>query len=71
MTIKELSKTLEQRRKGLAYKIWKGANLVGTSFGSKNYPETPQEACPELYPPKATIKMPDYLREKWLKRGGR
>lgn len=71
MTIKELLKTLEQRKKGLAYEIWKVANLTGASFGSKNFPSTPAKACPELYPPKVSIKMPDFLREKWLKKGGK
>ena len=71
MTVKELFNTLEQRRKMLAYKMWKSANLIGASFESKKYPSTPEEACPELYPPKTTIKMPKFLIKKWLKRGGR
>lgn len=71
MTVKELIKTLEMRRKGLAYKMWKSANLNGASVASKNYPSTPEEACPELYPPKASIRMPNFLKEKWVKRGGR
>lgn len=71
MTLKELINTLNQRKKGLAYTLWKGANLNGAAFGSKNYPSTPEEACPELYPPKPSIKMPDFLKEKWLRKGGR
>lgn len=72
MTVKELLKTLEQRKKGLAYRIWKEANLIGVSFGDgKKFPSNPEEASPELYPPKVTVKMPDFLKEKWLKRGGR
>lgn len=55
--------------------MWKEANLIGASFGGKDYPSNPEEACPELYPPKATIRMPDWLKEKWVKRmnkgGGR
>lgn len=71
MTFKELIDTLEQRRKGLAYKMWKEANLIGVAFGGKNYPHNPEEASPELYPPKVSVKMPDFLKEKWLKRGGK
>lgn len=71
MTLKELVKTLEARRKGLAYRMWKGANLISASCFSKNYPESPENACPELYPPKTSIKMPDFLINKWLKRGGK
>ena len=36
----------------------------------KNYPDKPKDACPELFPPKKTIKMPNWLKEKWLKKGG-
>lgn len=71
MTVKELIGTLENRRKGLAYKMWKEANLIGMPAFSKNYPSSPEIACPELYPPKSSIKMPDFLKDKWLKRGGR
>ena len=72
MTPKELLNTLEQRRKGLSYHVWKLSNLVGAAFcDSGKFPSTPEEACPELNPPKASIKMPNYLKEKWLKKGGR
>ena len=69
MTIYELKKTLEQRKKGLSYKMWKLGNL---SQMMKEYPATPEEACPELAKPKPTIKMPDWMKEKYLiERGGR
>ena len=68
MTPKELLKTLECRRKGLAYQLWKQGNLIGAVMG--NYPRTPEEACPELYPPKTSIKMPDFLKDKWLRKEG-
>ncbi|MBE6156974.1 MAG: hypothetical protein E7161_04460 [Firmicutes bacterium] len=71
MTVKELMNTLEQRKKGLAYRMWKEANLIGVAFGGKSYPKTPEDASPELYPQKIGVKMPDFLKEKWLKRGGR
>ena len=61
MTLKELLKTLEQRKKGLAYLIWKQAGLVGSSV-SKEFPDTPEVASPELYPPAITIKKPDWLK---------
>lgn len=70
MTLKELTKTLEQRRKGLAYIMWKQSMLTGWSAMGKDYPKTPEEACPELFPRKRTIKMPNWLKEKWLKKGG-
>lgn len=64
MTPKELIQTLENRRKGLAYTIWKEAYLIGVAFGGKNYPKNPQDASPELYPKPKTIAMPDVLRNK-------
>lgn len=70
MDLKELINTLEQRRKGLAYRMWKEALLTGWSAMGKNYPKTPQDACPELFPPKKRIKMPYWLKKKWLKKGG-
>lgn len=64
MTIKELITTLENRRKGLAYQIWKQAYLVGVAFSGKKYPQTPEAASPELYPKKKTIPMPSGLLGK-------
>ena len=70
MTLKELTKMLEQRRKGLAYKMWKQAMLTGWACMGKNYPDKPEEACKELFPPKQTIPMPNWLKQRWLKKGG-
>ena len=70
MDLNELIKTLEQRRKGLAYKMWKEAMLIGWATMGKHYPDRPEEACKELFPPKKRIKMPKWLMEKWLKKGG-
>ena len=70
MTLKELSKTLEQRRKGLAYMMWKQSLLTGWATMGKNYPDKPEEACQELFPPKKTIRMPNWLKERWAKKGG-
>ena len=70
MTVKELLNTLEQRKKGLAYRIWREANLIGLAFNSPDkYPSSPEEAMPELFPPKVSIKMPEFLAEKYIKRG--
>lgn len=68
MTLYELRETLENKRKGLAYQMWKQAILYGQLF-NKNFPKTPEEACPELYPPKKTYKMPQWMIEKYYKRG--
>ena len=67
MTIYELKKTLEQRKQGLSYRLWKMGNL---SQFMKEYPQTPDEANPELAKPKKTIAMPDFLKEDWAKQKG-
>ena len=68
MTLKELERTLINRRKGLAYEIWRMASLTRSPF-TKNFPQTPKDACPELFPVQKGIKMPDFLIEKAIKRG--
>ena len=68
MTMYELVKTLENRRKGLAYEIWRLASLTRSPF-AKNFPSTPEEAMPELFPKKEGIRMPDFLIDKAIKRG--
>ena len=60
--------TVEYLNKGLAYKMWKQAVLIGSIFGD-GFPDTPEKASPELYPAKTRYKMPDYLKEKAIKRG--
>ena len=78
MDMTELIKTLENRRKGLAYRVWKEANLiaVGVSdlFSKKNaksnFPENPEKASPELYPPKKTMKKPKCLYNTKVKLKG-
>lgn len=67
MTPFELKKTLEQRKEGLSYKLWKQGNL---SQMMEKYPETPEEASPELSKPKKKIAMPDFLKEKWARQKG-
>lgn len=68
MTLQELFDTLENRRKGLAYQIWRLASLTRSPF-IKNFPNSPKEAIPELYPQEKGIKMPDFLIDKAIKRG--
>lgn len=70
MTLGELVKALENKKQGLAYELWKQAYLIvlGTSDllrdkkSRATFPETPEKASPELYPPKFTIKKPDFLK---------
>lgn len=68
MTLKELEDTLINRRKGIAYEIWRLASLTRSPL-AKNFPNGPKEACPELFPIEKGIKMPDFLVEKAIKRG--
>ena len=70
MTLKELSDSLRGRRAGLGYKMWKQAILIGQAFSSNDFPKSAEEASPELFP-RIGIPMPDFLKEKYLKRGGK
>lgn len=64
MTLNELINTLKIRKQGLAYELWKTGNLCQLM---ENYPESPEKACPELYPPKPTIKMEQWMLDKYYK----
>lgn len=76
MTLKELSETLERRKKGLAYKLWKQAVLITMGVSDllkdkkskSSFPNSPQEACPELYPPKPSLKLNVKLNKKYNER---
>lgn len=68
MTIKELESTIINRRRGLAYEIWRLATFVHSPL-VKNFPNSPKEAMPELFPQEKGIPMPDFLKEKAMKRG--
>ena len=68
MTIKELEITLENRRKGMANKIWRLAVFTHSPFVSE-FPKSPREAMPDLFPIQKGIPMPDFLKEKAMKRG--
>jgi hypothetical protein len=76
MTLKELSDTLEYRKKGLAYELWKQAVLITMGVADllqdkkikAIFPNNPQEACPELYPPRPSIKLKTPLNKKYKER---
>lgn len=51
----------------MAYELWKSAYLVSWATMGKHYPKTPEQASPELYPPKPKIKMPPNL---WIAQNG-
>ena len=68
MTLQELVDTLEFRRKGLAYEIYRIASLCHSPF-IKNFPSSPKEAIPELFPIEKGRPMPDFLKDKAIKRG--
>ena len=63
LTIAEMNEMLEARKKGQAYSIWKQAGLIAMACFNKKYPESPELASPELYPPKKKYKMPDFLKK--------
>ena len=66
MTLKELKNATEQINKGLAYRLFKDKVLMGQALVGK-MKRTPQEALPELYPPKKTYKMPEWIRKRYEK----
>ena len=68
MTLMELQNMLENRKKGLAYEIWRLATFVHSPL-VKDFPDSPEKAMPELFPQQRGIKMPDFLIEKAIKRG--
>jgi len=66
MTLKELKNANEQINKGLAYMLFKDKVLMSQALVGK-MKKTPQEALPELYPPKKTYKMPAWIRKRYEK----
>lgn len=69
MTLKELKNSLEQANKGLAYYMFRDKVLLNQALTGK-LKRTPQEALPELYPPRKTYKMPTWLKERYKKQKG-
>lgn len=66
MTLKELANALKNINKGLSYFLFKDKVLMSQALVGK-MKRTPEEANPELYPPKKTYKMPDWLKERYVK----
>lgn len=62
MDITELVSTLKQRKIGLAYELWKQA-LLNRLILANDFPKNPEEASPELYPPRKAYKMYDFLKQ--------
>lgn len=65
MTLYELKNALREANAGLSYIMWKQAGLIISMLG-KDRPKNPEEASPELYPPKKTYKMPEWVKKKYL-----
>lgn len=69
MTLYELKNALREANAGLSYFMWKQAGLIISMLG-KDRPKNPEEASPELYPPKKTYKMPEWMIKKYMKQKG-
>ena len=69
MTLYELKNTLKEANEGLAYTMWKQGVITMSMLGKKA-PKSPEEASPELYPPKKTYKMPEWMKKKYYKQKG-
>lgn len=63
MDVIELLNTLKQRKKGLAYQMWKQMVLNAYILAPEKMPKTPEEGSPELYPPPKTYKKFDFLKK--------
>lgn len=50
--------------------MWKQA-VLNISMMGKKAPDSPEKASPELYPPKKTYKMPEWMVRKYLEKGGK
>ena len=68
MTLKELKISLRNINKGLAYNLYKQSILTGLAFVGKL--KEPEKMMPELYPPKKTMIMPEWVKEKYIKKRG-
>ena len=76
MTLGELIETIKHRKMGLGYELWKQAALITMGVadllkdkkGKAIFPNTPQEASPELYPPRPSLKLNVKLNKKYNER---
>ena len=77
MTYGELKETVEpilEKQKEIlkveATMIYQQAQLIGIAFNEpKKFPKNIYEVFPSLFDKPKTIEMPDFLREKAIKRG--
>lgn len=67
LDIDELINTIQEKRKGLAYTIWRVASFTRNPF-VKDFPETPEKAMPELFPKRKGIKMQEWMINKYIKK---
>lgn len=78
MDLKELTNALSQKKQGLAYTMWKQAYLITLGVSDllkdgkskSSFPKSPEEGSPELFPPKPSIKKPDFLLNNKIKLKG-
>ena len=68
MTLKELDDVINYTRQGLAYNLWKQGAIIARMVSKEPY-GNPEEACPELFPPKKTYKGYDFLKDKSKRKG--
>ena len=61
---------LENKRKGLAEHLFKEAVIIGKLF-NKDFPQTSEEAFPELYPPKKTYEVSSWIKERYYNQNRR
>lgn len=62
--------TLENKKIGLAEHLFKEAVIIGRLF-NKNFPQSSEEAFPELYPPKKTYEVSGWIKERYARQNRR
>lgn len=68
MSIKELLFALKYQREGDAYYFWKIGVMTRAGVNGKHYFKNPEEASPELFEKKKSVKMPDWLKDDYEKK---
>ena len=68
MSIKELLFSLKYQREGDAYYYWKIGLMTRAGVNAKNYPKNPEEASPELFEKKKSVKFPEWLLDDYQKK---
>lgn len=67
LDVDELINTIQEKRKGLAYSIWRVASFVHHPF-IKDFPDTPEKAMPELFAKKQGVKIQQWMLDKYFKK---